>query len=47
MEDKRAFLFCPMCGGKTKVTVIPGTTFIQRLPLYCPKCHRETIIDYK
>lgn len=45
--DKREFLFCPMCGKKTRVQVIRGITVIHKLPLFCPKCHRETVIDYK
>lgn len=43
MKDK-TLLCCPVCGKKTRVMVTVDTV-IKRLPLYCPKCKNETIVD--
>lgn len=45
MNTKR-FLCCPACGSKTRVMVNTDTV-IHRLPLYCPKCKRETLVDVR
>ena len=37
------WLLCPVCGGKTRLK-IRADTEIKNLPLYCPKCRRETLI---
>lgn len=43
--DAQGWVRCPVCGGKTRVKVLAGTELVN-FPLYCPKCHRETIVDY-
>lgn len=43
--DERGFLYCPSCGMKTKVKVLPGTE-LRQFPLYCTWCKKQTIIDY-
>ena len=45
--NSKGFLYCPKCGRKTNVKVIPGTTCLVKFPLYCRLCRVETIIDYK
>lgn len=37
---------CPICGGKTRVKVRMDTV-LEHLPLFCPKCRRETLINLK
>ena len=37
------FVCCPLCGGKTRVKLLPDTV-LQNYPLFCPKCKREVII---
>ena len=43
-EEKTLWISCPICGGKTRTKVHPDTVLI-KFPLYCPKCHKETLID--
>ena len=38
------FVCCPLCGGKTRVKLLPETV-LQNYPLFCPKCKREVIIN--
>lgn len=38
------WICCPKCTGKTRAKVYPNTVLIN-FPLYCPKCHREFLID--
>lgn len=40
------WICCPVCGGKTRCKARPDTVLIN-FPLYCPKCKRETVIDFK
>ncbi len=40
------WVICPVCGNKTR-TRIRGDTELKNLPLYCPKCKYETIINEK
>lgn len=40
------WILCPLCGEKTRLKVTDETVVI-RLPLYCPKCRRETTVDIK
>lgn len=42
--DKDGWVRCPVCGGKTRVKVSPATHFYD-LPLYCPKCRKESIVS--
>ncbi|RJV45194.1 hypothetical protein DWX57_09355 [Coprococcus sp. AF19-8AC] len=36
------WIYCPICGGKTKVY---DDTILVKFPLYCPKCKKEIKID--
>ena len=38
------FVLCPLCGGKTRLKLLPETV-LQNYPLFCPKCKKETIIS--
>ena len=40
------WIFCPICGGKTR-TMIRVDTELKKYPLFCPKCKQETLIDVK
>ncbi|EMJ6447884.1 cysteine-rich KTR domain-containing protein [Staphylococcus aureus] len=35
---------CPICGNKTRLR-IRVDTILKNLPLYCPKCKNETLIN--
>ena len=35
---------CPVCRGKTRIKVYRNTVIL-KLPLFCPRCKQETIID--
>lgn len=36
-------VFCPFCGSKTK-TQIRTETVLEKFPLYCQRCKRESIV---
>jgi ribosomal protein S27AE len=38
------WILCPICGKKTRIKVNEDT-IIRRLPLFCPKCKQETLVD--
>ena len=38
------FVLCPLCGGKTRLKLLPETV-LQNYPLFCPKCKKEAIIS--
>lgn len=38
------FVFCPLCGGKTRLKLLPETV-LKNYPLFCPKCKKEAIIN--
>ena len=40
------WIHCPSCGGKTR-TQVRENTELKNFPLFCPKCHRECLIDYR
>lgn len=40
------WILCPVCGSKTRLKVREDTQ-LKNLPLYCPKCRRETLIEAK
>ena len=40
------WILCPICHNKTRLK-IREDTIIERLPLYCPKCKQETLIQVK
>ena len=39
-------IYCPICGNKTR-SMIRENTELKNLPLYCPKCKQESLIDAK
>lgn len=41
---KTLWVFCPICGGKTRTKIYEDTVLVH-FPLYCPKCKKETRID--
>lgn len=46
MIQKHEWVLCPVCNNKTRMQ-IRGDTEIKKLPLYCPKCKKESLIDIK
>jgi len=38
------FVCCPVCGGKTRLKLLPETQ-LKHYPLFCPKCKAEVIIS--
>lgn len=46
MMEKSEWLYCPICGNKTRDKVRPDTE-LKNYPLFCPKCKRETLIDVR
>ncbi len=38
------WLLCPICGNKTRIKLREDTV-LEKFPLYCPKCKRETLIN--
>lgn len=38
------FVLCPICGGKTRLKLLPETV-LKHYPLFCPKCRKEVIIS--
>ena len=42
MEAK--WILCPLCGGKTRLKLLPETV-LKNDPLFCPKCKKEVIIS--
>ena len=45
-KEKTEWLLCPICLGKTRIKVREDTVILN-LPMYCPKCKRETLICVK
>lgn len=43
MTDEK-WLLCPICGAKTRLRLLERTV-LRALPLFCPKCRRESIIS--
>ena len=43
MTDEK-WLLCPICGAKTRLQLLERTV-LRYLPLFCPKCRRESIIS--
>lgn len=43
---KTEWIYCPICGNKTR-SMIRENTELKNLPLYCPKCKQESLIDAK
>lgn len=44
--EKYSWIFCPICGNKTRMKV-RNDTEIRNFPLYCPKCKQENLINVK
>ena len=40
------WVLCPICGNKTRLK-IREDTYLKNLPLYCPKCRPENLIEIK
>ena len=41
---KCEWIFCPVCGNKTRLK-IRDDTVLKNFPLYCPKCKQENLIS--
>ncbi|MEY8393026.1 cysteine-rich KTR domain-containing protein [Lachnospiraceae bacterium 45-W7] len=46
MNERTKWIYCPVCGNKTRDRIREDTT-LKNYPLYCPKCKQETLIDVK
>lgn len=44
IKEDSLWIYCPVCGGKTRTKVCKETVLI-KFPLYCPKCKKEIKID--
>lgn len=44
IKEDSFWIFCPVCGGKTRTKVCKETVLVKFL-LYCPKCRTEILID--
>ena len=44
--QKENFILCPVCGNKTGVQIREDTE-LKNFPLFCPKCHKQTLINAK
>ena len=43
---KTNWVLCPVCGNKTRLQIRVDTE-LKNLPLYCPKCKQESLIEAK
>ncbi len=43
-QRKTTWVYCPVCGQKTRVKVTEDTVLI-RFPLFCPKCKEEHLVN--
>ncbi len=46
MSKKTEWIYCPVCGSKTRLQIRLDTE-LKNFPLYCPKCKQENLIDVK
>lgn len=46
MEVQTEWIYCPICGNKTR-NKMRADTELKNYPLFCPKCRRETLIEIK
>ena len=46
MNGKTEWIYCPVCGSKTRLQIRLDTE-LKNFPLYCPKCKQENLIDVK
>jgi len=44
MEQNSKWVLCPACNNKTRLQIRQNTK-VENLPLYCPKCKIESIIN--
>ncbi|MCM1209944.1 MAG: cysteine-rich KTR domain-containing protein [Ruminococcus sp.] len=44
MNNKTEWIYCPVCGNKTRDRIRKDTV-LKNYPLYCPKCKQETLIE--
>ena len=45
-SEERHWVLCPVCGAKTRLQVFRETE-LKALPLFCPKCRRESIVNIR
>ena len=45
-NTKIEWILCPVCGNKTRVQIREDTE-LKNFPLFCPKCHKQTLINAK
>lgn len=43
---KEKWIYCPVCNSKTRIK-IRKETVAENLPVFCPKCKIQSIIDIK
>lgn len=41
---KNQWIHCPICGAKTRLQIRKDTV-LMNLPLFCPKCKQETLVN--
>lgn len=46
MSGKTEWIYCPVCGNKTRLQIRLDTE-LKNFPFYCPKCKQENLIDVK
>ena len=44
MKEITEWVKCPVCGNKTR-NKIREDTVLKKIPLFCPKCKNETLIE--
>ena len=44
--EEKQWVLCPCCGAGTRLQIFRETE-LKALPLFCPKCRRESIINAK
>lgn len=44
--EKVEWILCPICSNKTRIKIRVDTV-IENVPLFCPKCKHETIINVR
>lgn len=44
MSGKTEWIYCPVCGSKTRLQIRIDTE-LKNFPLYCPKCKQENLIN--
>lgn len=44
--ENQEWICCPICENKTRNKVREDTVLVN-FPLYCPKCKKESLIEFK